>query len=362
MESKASDLVFCKAEEKDFEPLLALMTKVLRDGDSLHADKFNLIKWKWKYFDMPDARPLIFLCKEAGSILGYYHCPVYRGTLKEKKSSFAMVQDVGVSEAARGKGVFRKLAEFATAELMKSGVNFIYTFPNGNSIHTFLKYNGYSRMETFSTFILPIKTEKIIASKIRFLYVNKIIGALADTLYSLRMPKINANYQLVLEEKVTDEMAQLFLQFNAQFSNSLTRDYTYLHWRFEQKPHGRIYRFSLKRDDKLEAIALISLEELLGCKAAVVLDFASTSPTSFSQLIAKIKAQAADYFETIPALFFTSVSNSNNSLFQESAFLKIPERLNPRALHLLGKNVTENELDVLDAKNWNFTLSDWDVL
>lgn len=362
MTSKALGLTFCRAEENDREALIGLMAKVLRDGDSLHADKYNLQKWMWKYFRLPHAAPQIYLCKEGEAILGYYHCPVYVAQLNGIKKKIAMVQDVGVSEAARGKGVFRKLAEYATEQLLKSEVNMIYTFPNGKSIHTFLKYNGYTKIETFSTFILPIKIENIIAAKINFLNIHKVIGVVSDFFYSSKMPSLLPDYKIELNAKLSPEMVDLFLAFNAQFKNALLRDYDYLHWRFEEKPHDNPYFFTATKNGILVAAAIISIEDLLGSKAAVVLDFACKSPIDFAQLMAHLRKNSRVYFKEKLGMFYTSTSNTNNDLFLKSGFLKIPEKINPRALHLLGKNVTENEAEVLAAANWNFTLSDWDVL
>lgn len=358
----ALELSYCRAEEKDFKQLVAVMSKVLRDGDSLHADKYDSTKWYWKYFALPHAKPQIYICKEGESILGYYHCPVYEGKIKGEHKRFAVVQDVGVSEAARGKGVFRKLAEYANAQLMQSEVNVVYTFPNGKSIHTFLKYNGYSKIETFSTFVLPVKVEHIIASKIRFLNIHKLIGVAADVIFNVKTASRNTDFILEQQATITAEMVELFLAFNAQFLNSLTRDYAYLHWRYEIKPQAKHYFFTLRKGEKLEACVVLSVEDLLGCKALVVLDFATVSNEAFAQLMAEIRKNAPRFFDENIGMFYTSVSNTNNDIFLKSGFVKIPEKLNPRALNLLGKNITEQQVEVLNSSNWNFTLSDWDVL
>ncbi len=362
MKSRVSDLTFCVASEPDYGQLVALMSKVLLAGDSLHAEKYNFEKWRWKYFNLPHAQPQIYICKEAETILGYYHCAVYLGKVNGVEKKLGMVQDVGISEAARGKGVFRKLAEYATAQILKSDVNLIYTFPNDKSIHTFLKYNGYSKIETFSTFVLPIKIENIIASKFTFLNIHKVIGTMSDFFYSVKITRLDSNYKIVLNDAVTHEIANLFVEFNSKFKNSLTRSFEYLHWRFEEKPHGKHYFFSAIKDEKLVAAAILSIEDLLGSKAAVILDFAAKSSSDFTQLISTIRKNSSMYFKTVPGMFYTSTSKTNDELFFKCGFLKIPEKINPRALHLLGKNSTENETDILNAENWNFTLSDWDVL
>lgn len=362
MSSTALELTFCRVEEKDREQLISLLSKVLRDGDSLHADKYDFSKWWWKYYAMPHAEAHIFLCKEGEQILGYYHCPVYKGIMNGEAKKFAMVQDVGVSEAARGKGVFRKLADYATAQLLQSDVSFIYTFPNKKSIHTFIKYNGYRKIETFCTYVLPVSSATILASKMSFAGLHKLVGGFFDLLYALRIPKSKKGYSFFCEEKMNVEMVGVFEQFNRNFKNKLTRDFNYLTWRFEQKPHGKTYFFTAVKDNKTVAVLVVSVEDLLGSKAAVILDFASISTEAFAQLIVHLRKHSAKYFTEKIGLFYTSVSASNSKFFQTSGFVKIPERLNPRALHLLGKNVSANESEVMNAANWNFTLSEWDVL
>ena len=362
MASTASDLIFCKADKSDGPALVALMAKVLKDGDSLHAEHYNLNKWQWKYFQLPNCEAQIYLCKEADQLLGYYHCPTYFGSIDGQEKKFAMVQDVGVSEAARGKGVFRKLAEYATRELLKSGVNFIYTFPNKKSIHTFLKYNAYQTIETYSTFVMPVTSSQVIAAKLKLPFLPKMLGYFVDNVYGVKLKKIRKDCELKLEEKLTQEHVDLFLHFNKNFKNSLTRDYTYLHWRFEQKPHHRPLLISLSRGGKILALAFVSKEVLLGSKTAVILDFACLSPIDFQQLISLLRKQASRLFGEKIGLLYSSASSTNNKLFTQAGFFKIPEKLNPRPLHLLGKNVSENEQEVLNPKNWNFTLSEWDVL
>ncbi len=362
MSSTALELTFCRVEEKDREQLISLLSKVLRDGDSLHADKYDFSKWWWKYYAMPHAEAHIFLCKEGEQILGYYHCPVYKGILNGEAKKFAMVQDVGVSEAARGKGVFRKLADYATVQLLQSDVSFIYTFPNKKSIHTFIKYNGYRKIETFCTYVLPVSTATILASKMSFAGLHKLVGGFFDLLYALRIPKSKKGYSFFCEEKMNVEMVGVFEQFNRNFKNKLTRDFNYLTWRFEQKPHGKTYFFTAVKDNKTVAVLVVSVEDLLGSRAAVILDFASISTEAFAQLIVHLRKHSAKYFTEKIGLFYTSISASNSKFFQTSGFVKIPERLNPRALHLLGKNVSANESEVMNAANWNFTLSEWDVL
>ena len=362
MELKTSALTFCKANSEDYVSLLKLISKVLVDGDSLHAEKYDYEKWFWKYFLLHKAEPRIYICKENQEIIGYYHCPVYAGTINGLPKKFAMVQDVGMSESARGKGVFSQLAIYANEDLKESGINFIYTFPNDNSIRTFIKYNGYTKIQTLSAFILPVSFGVIIASKFSFLGIEKMIGKVLDLVYQFKIPSVNTAYIIKKEEQLNEEIVETFTTFSNRFKNSLTRNFDYLKWRYEYKPQTKHYFFSASSNGKIVAAVIVGIEILLGSNAAIVLDFASADDKAFAQLIITIRKKSMLYFNIEIGLFFTSTTSNNDLLFQKSGFIKIPESFNPRPLHLLGKNITENETEVLNAENWLVTLSEWDVL
>lgn len=362
MELKTSALTFCKANPEDYASLLKLISKVLIDGDSLHAEKYDYEKWFWKYFLLHNAEPRIYICKEKQDIIGYYHCPVYAGTINGIPKKFAMVQDVGMSEAARGKGVFSQLAIYANEDLKESGVNFIYTFPNNNSIHTFIKYNGYSKIETLSAFFLPVSFGVIIASKFSFLGLEKLIGKFFDLIYQFKIPSFNKCYTIRKEENLNEAIVETFTIFSKRFNNSLTRSLAYLKWRYEFKPNTKHYIFTASSNDKIIAAVIIGIDNLLGSNAAIILDFAAIDDKAFAQLMIDIRKNSKHYFNLEIGLFFTSTTSNNDTLFSNSGFIKIPESINPRPLNLLGKNITENEAEVLNPGNWLVTLSEWDVL
>jgi N-acetylglutamate synthase-like GNAT family acetyltransferase len=362
MELKTSALTFCKANPEDYVSLLKLISKVLIDGDSLHAEKYDYEKWFWKYFLLHNAEPRIYICKENQEIIGYYHCPVYAGTINGVAKKFAMVQDVGMSETARGKGVFSQLAIYANDDLKEIGVNFIYTFPNDNSIHTFIKYNGYTKMQALSAFVLPVSFGVLIASKFRFLGIEKMVGKLLDFLYRFKTTKLKTDYTFKKEPKLNQQIIETFEAFGKRFNNSLTRSLSYLKWRYELKPQTKHHFFTASSNGKIVAAVIIGIDNLLGSNAAIILDFASTDDKAFTQLIMAIKKNSKHYFNLEVGLLFTATTKNNDALFLKSGFMKIPEGFNPRPLNLLGKNLTENETEVLNPDNWLVTLSEWDVL
>ncbi len=364
MEYPTSALTFCKANESDFESLVRCIAKVLIDGNSMHAHTYTMDKWLWKYFRMPHAEPRIYICKQGQEILGYYHCAVYRGVLDGELVKIAMVQDVGMSEVARGKGVFSKLAVYATNDLLHSDIQFSYTFPNEKSIHTFIKYNGYDSIDVLMSFVIPIQFDLILASKFKFFGLEKRMGQLLNRLFSLFIPKVDHRIRVTQSEVLTEQMIDVFLDFNKRFANTLIRDENYLKWRYVDKPQGKYYFFCAYEGTELNAVAIISIEDLLGVKAAVIMDFAirEAQEAAFVQMIVQIRNNDSVFFNESIGLLYSSTIRTNEFVFKKAGFIKIPQRWNPRPLNLLGRSLKSKVKTSMDPLKWNITLSDWDVL
>jgi hypothetical protein len=120
-ESVPSELTFSAIETGEgSEELLRSIKQILTEGDSHNAAAFNKQYWEWQYKNLPSGRSVVYMCRLGNEIAGYYHAPFYSGQVKGKEKLFAMVQDVAVNNEVRGKGVFKKLADYATNRLVSS--------------------------------------------------------------------------------------------------------------------------------------------------------------------------------------------------------------------------------------------------
>ena len=156
---------------------------VLNEVHSHKALVFNTDFWTWQYRDLPTSTARVYAALVNQEIVGYYHVPIYEGLFDGEKKYLAMVQEVAVSREVRRQGVFRKLAEFATEDLLRSGIHLGYTFPNDRSIHTFLKYNGYTMVCTLETYILPVRSGDILRSKMNLFGMDKAAGYCTDLFF-----------------------------------------------------------------------------------------------------------------------------------------------------------------------------------
>ena len=150
--------------QKDLNSLLLVMEAISNEIGSHDKNHFRTDVWKWQYEALPSKISKIYLAKIRDEIIGYYHVPTYSVSVEGKLHTVGNVQAVGVLSKFRNYGVFRKLAEFANNDLANH-VDFIYSFPNSRSMHTFIKYNSYKKLIEMPALLLPLNLSKIFEKK-----------------------------------------------------------------------------------------------------------------------------------------------------------------------------------------------------
>ncbi len=360
-ESVPLELTFSATESGvGSEELLSGIKQILTEGDSHNAAGFSREYWDWQYKNLPTKRSGVYTVDFENKLSGYYHAPFYEGQINGQQKLFAMVQDVAIDGGLRGKGVFRKLADYATSQLVASGANLIYTFPNDKSIHTFLKYNGYKKVCSYDTYLLPVKSSQIIKSKISLAGIEKLIGSVSDIFFS-RNYKLKSKESVDLLNGFNDETASFFNRFATSFPISRNRSREYLDWRYIKKPGAKRVVLVLRDASKISAAAVFKWDEIFGVDAAILLDFAFENEQDLAKLIHHLRANAKKIFNEQPGLIFTAFCCNRFLKNKKYGFVKVPERLNPRAVNLLVKNISEEESAVTNVANWFATLGDWDV-
>lgn len=360
MESAPSALTFSTISEADIEELITLQKQILIEGESHIAEQFGKPYWQWQYRQLPGHHSEVFICKSNNEIAGYYHAPVYEMQVNGERKSFAVVQDVAVSDKLRGQGVFRKLAEFATEGLIQSGIDAIYTYPNDKSIKTFLKYNGYRNIYTYESFLLPLDFKKLIKAKIDFPFLGDIAGSVLN-LFFLKQFKASKHEQFAVFQKADESIAGLFQKFAESFPVSRKRDLNYLKWRYEQRPDSKYFYLTYSEQNQLKAVAVFKNDTMLNAEAMLLMDFAFTEEKHLHRLLKYVAKNANSISGGKPAFIFTAYCCPRIKSITKAGFFKVPERVNPRPVHLLVKNIKTEEQPLLKPENWLATLGDWDV-
>lgn len=360
MESAPSALMFSTISDADIVELIRLQKQILTEGESHIAAQFGKPYWNWQYKQLPTQRSEVFICKSNNEIAGYYHAPVYEMQVKGEKKFFAVVQDVAVSDKLRGQGVFRKLAEFATDALIQSGLDAVYTYPNDKSIKTFLKYNSYRTIYTYSSFLLPLDFRKLIRAKVDVPLLADIAGSLLNLFFFKRF-KATGHEQFNVLYEANEPIAALFQKFSNSFAVSRMRNAGYLKWRYSQRPDSTYFYLTLSEFNELKAVAVFKNDRMLNAEALLLMDFAITDEKYLHRILKYAAKHANSISKARPAFIFTAYCCHRISNLSKAGFYKVPERMNPRPVHLLVKNIKADEQLLFKPENWLATLGDWDV-
>ncbi len=363
--SETSPPIYSRIDERLFPALIEKVRGVLTEVSSHKALVIDTDFWTWQYLDLPSKTSRVYAALVNDEIMGYYHVPIYEGLIGGEKKSLAVVQEVAVDKRVRKQGVFRKLADFATEDLLQSGIAAVYTFPNDRSIHTFLKYNAYTLVGTLGTYILPVRSGDILRSKINLLGVDKAIGLCADFLFRRFSVRLDREVSIQVHSEINPDIVRVFSAYQEVQRLALLRDESYLRWRFDRRPSSPHYYFSIDNNQNQKlAVAIFKLDEMFDNPVLLLMDYAHLhgKENYLLQLIQHVKLHGA---EEIGARFNLIVTSGNSEflpLLKRVGFIRLPERLNSRPLKLVVKNLSQHSTDAFDPRNWHLTLSDWDVL
>ena len=344
--------------------LLNEIHNILTEVGAHNVKIYNKAYWDWQYTKLPLGKSFVYVAWDKGKIVGYYHVPVYRCSIDGEEKILGNIQDVAVNSSYRGVGLFRQLADFANKDLNNSDVDLIYTFPNKDSIRTFTKYNDFKWIATVPTYIRPVKSTNIISSKIKFLGIEKILGAIADGFFSI-YSKVNELPLAKIEviDSISDEIEKVFKDYSKLFKNHLIRDKAWLTWRYSDSIRGKHHILTVRENSHLTAVLILKEDQMFNNPTLLIMDFAYVRghESGLRYLLKRlIKEPGLIDFEF--NLIFTSTISELDGLLKKVGFIKIPARLNPRVLNFLGRSSGGlSEKLCLEEKDWLLTLGDWDV-
>ncbi|MBK8845443.1 MAG: GNAT family N-acetyltransferase [Bacteroidetes bacterium] len=358
--SSPSPLQICKIDlSKNQQELVDYVQRVLSETDSHKSSIMNSGFWNWQYAQSPGQHSCVYVAYSENKIAGYYHVPVYAGFVDKKPALLAMIQDVAVDANLRGQGLFRKLATFANNDIDAQQIAACYTFPNTKSIHTFLKYNAFAITKTFATYMMPVNTGLILRKKLKIPLLSEWAGTLVD--FFLAPAKKGNTQNIRLIKEFDAEVEKLFSSYCERFHNYTSRSIEFLKWRYMQRPSSLYFSLGYYHQEQLTAIAIFKFDYMFDVPVLLLMDYAFTDSNQLMQLISSAALYSKDYTNEKIAFVFTTCCDVNFEKANKGKFIRIPEKLNPRKLNMLTRNVSSKSESISQANKWFATLGDWDV-
>lgn len=350
---------FKKLENKEIPLLLRTIKKIKKETKNHDKNIDSFSYWNWKYKELPSKKSLVFVATYKKNIIGYYHIPIYDFNIQKKQFKIGSIQSVAILKKYRKKKIFRELSNFANNEAKKD-LDLIYTFPNDKSIHTFLKYNKFTNITDLPFYIYPIKSGELLKSKVNF-YGFNLVGKLLDIFFGIFSLKLNKNEKVIEFKKINAEIINLFSKFNAKHKLFISRNSSFINWRFSNFSKYGYKIFGFKKNNVLNSVVIIKIDKIFNCNGIIVMDFAFRKLFDFNKLLKNLSNFNSLYSKNLSFILLSAITNDIHK-FSNFGFIKIPRALVPRPLNLLARSNNQKIRKLLNVKkSWLITFSDWDV-
>jgi hypothetical protein len=260
----------------------------------------------------------------------------------------------------RGQGLFGRLAQATFARAEKSGLPFVYGFPNANSAPGFFGRLAWRRMSAFPLLIAPMRTGYFS----RYLSGGARISLPDISFRRTQPPPVPAEARVAQVDRFDDQFAEVWQSFAGNKLVAVERDATYLRWRLQDKPGESYTTIGLFRESRLSAYATYCIKEKHGGKIGYLMELlcrsgrASDARFLLRHTLAKLASNKAD------AVLALCLPHSKTfSSYILSGFIPIPERLRPIELHF-GVRVFEDSVSriVTDRRSWYLSYLDSDTV
>jgi hypothetical protein len=291
----------------------------------------SLSRWQWIYHQNPiDRRDIILGFSGKSMIAQSAGVPlVIKGNGFMLKAS--RIQDVMVHPEFRNRGIFLESLRRLTAYLYDREIDFVITFPNDNSLTSFISKLDYQFIEDIYTYSLPIKNIQV----------------------------ENLNNLTIIMPNVLDffpEDVSFITNFLDSYNIYNPRSLDYLSWRFSNITEKKYHIMRVYDQDSLVGFAVFKL--FPGNMSIDLLEFYCTSDTTILNTMLKNIAQ---FFQKQSI----SVSDINIWLRRDhwlyNPFIKIGVEKRDVKTHVVFKDFSTNCLSRLTETSFFLSMSDSDV-
>lgn len=313
-----------------------LQIKNYNNGDmkkilSLFKDTFNRELseeyWIWRYQENLIKEKYIKLMWDQGLLAGHY--ALFPVELKAgsdiKKTGYSMT--TMVSSQYRKLGIFNDLAN-SLYDDTNGSLEFIWGFPNNNSLHGFVKYLEWQLVTDIPMLEVNIDSFKGVETNINVINID-IFSNDYDVFFEL----VSQNYNIIVK-----------------------RDSKYLNWRYINNPDNRYYVFEYRERDQLLGYCVYKLYQNDETLNGYIVDILSLNDTVFVSLITK----SINELKQLGAIKAFIWMNDYDHLINLKG---LGFQSNDRTTHFACRLDSDKTLDIniLDFSNWYLMMGDSDV-
>jgi len=233
--------------------------------------------YRWKFHSAPgEPHSYEYEAREAGELLGYYAWIPYPYRIGGRAVTAGMACDVMTSPAARGRGIFTQLGEYALSRLDESALAFVTGYPIRREVMGGHLRVGWKVAFELPMYLRPLKSNAILASR-RLGVLAPIVNLGLRALRALLAARGRGAEGYRAETGSPEELLhgpelRTFLErWATSVENHLVKTPEFYRWRLGA-PETRYEVFRVRRDDAVVAVAVGRVATLQGIPSLALLD------------------------------------------------------------------------------------------
>jgi len=350
----------------DEEGILALWRESFPEGEQRRTE---LDYWRWQYLEGPSGPGLIRLAVSENRIVGHAAAIPFQFMSKGKEVLGCLSLDSMTAAGFRGQGMFTRLEEELYDDLARSGVQFIYGFPNDNSIGVFLRKLDWKQLATLPLRARPIRLDRIAKTSAPLSFLGPVLeqAAKLPQRFLWPTPQIPSEKRdhLVWLDEFDARAERLWRPLQEKNAIFLRRDEAFLNWRYADNP-GREYPIlGYEEGEDLQGLIVLRRMEAFGLQGGMILELQALPGRE--DLIPILLDAAVEHFareEMDLALCLTPRGSSLERPLRSKRFLAVPERLGHKKWYFGGRGLPySGEVAMLEPiASWYLTLGDTDII
>lgn len=294
-------------------------------------------------FALPAAPcPPFNVARRENRIIGLSANIAARIKLGEAEGVAFQAVDSFVSEEARGKRLFSRLAQGFADAASAAGCDVAWGFPNANAAPAWFGGLGWQNFEQVPFLVRPL-----------------------DASFLLGKARLPGSFRLARGAKVAHtsprefgpETDALWARFSASIGCAVMRDAAALNHRIIAAPHAEQYRVSMFGEGEARALVISRIVERHGARIAYVLEAmggAALGPLLRSEL-RHLALEGAEV-----ALAWCFGWSPNYRAYRSAGFLPLPKRLRPVEINFGARALSARGTPAEVRENWYLSYLDSD--
>lgn len=326
------------AKQSDKAAIIELLRKSLGESTIPKSE----ILWNWKHEHNPFGQSYLLLAEEDNKLVGVRAFMRWEWQWRGQIYKAIRAVDTATDPAYQGRGIFKKLTLEQVAICKREGVSFVFNTPNNQS------KPGYLKMGWVEQGKLPLKFKVLRPFSMGYLRVFKGNKSIETVEHISPLPEWGSDITSLVRKAVIK---------NEYLSTHITPEY--ISWRYEKNPLFHYHYFT----DHTDFLIISRLKKhSFGCELRLV-EFFLLNPNSDSRSLSdEAKKQVRSFCKT-HKVDFISVSGQQCSLYQKSFQWMgiIPIRQMGPSITLRDLNMNDQFPNLLDMKNWAYSLGDLEL-